>query len=78
MRKSGFLCVLLLAAFLLCSCGAARFEATKTGYTDTKSGRHYTALASCFEAAGGGEVFSAVLKKYYHGERDQATLEKLG
>ena len=56
MRKSRFLCVLLLTAFLLCSCGTARFEATKTGYTDTKSGRHYTALASCFEATGGGET----------------------
>ncbi len=37
-------------------------------------------LRSCmtlFEAAGGGSVFSAVLNKFYHGERDAATLELL-
>lgn len=55
MKKIGFLCMLLLAAFLLVGCGA-RFEATKTGYTDTKTDRHYTALSSAFEAAAGGET----------------------
>lgn len=38
-------------------------------------------LCSCmtlFEAAGGGEVFSAVLEKYYRGMRDMRTLEKIG
>ena len=38
-------------------------------------------LRSCmtlFEAAGGGEVFSAVLEKYYRGRRDMRTLEKIG
>lgn len=38
-------------------------------------------LRSCmtlFEAADGGSVFSAVLEKYYAGERDEATLERLG
>ncbi len=38
-------------------------------------------LRSCmtlFEAAGGGKGFSAVLEKYYHGVRDQVTLEMLG
>ncbi len=55
MRLLRFLCLLLFAVTLLAGCGS-RFEATKTGYTDTKTGRHYTALASTFEAAAGGET----------------------
>ena len=38
-------------------------------------------LRSCmtlFEAAGGGAVFTAVLDKYFGGERDLATLERIG
>ena len=34
---------------------APRFSITETGYTDTKTGRHYVALSSEFEAAAGGE-----------------------
>ena len=39
---------------LLTGC-AARFSVTQTGYTDTKTGVHYVALSSAFEAAAGGE-----------------------
>ena len=41
------------------------------------TGALQAAIDAC-HAAGGGEVFSAVLKKYYRGRRDMRTLEKIG
>ncbi len=49
-----FLLICLLLALLLVGC-APRFSVTESGYTDTKTGRHYVALSSAFEAAAGGE-----------------------
>ena len=48
------LAFLLLAALLLTGC-SARFAVTESGYTDTKTDRHYVALSAAFEAAEGGE-----------------------
>ena len=49
MRRISLLC-LLLAALLLTGC-SSRFTVTQSGYTDTKTDRHYTALSAAFEAA---------------------------
>ena len=53
MRRISLIC-LLLATLLLVGCGA-RFDVTQTGYLDTKTDRHYTALSAAFEAAARGE-----------------------
>lgn len=53
MRRILLIC-LLLAALLLAGC-SPRFSVTEDGYTDEKTGRHYVALSSAFEASGGGE-----------------------
>ena len=53
MRRA-FLILLLLAALLLTGC-SARFAITETGYTDTKTGRHYVALPAAYEASAGEE-----------------------
>ena len=53
MRRILLIC-LLLASLLLVGC-SPRFSMTESGYTDTKTGRHYVALSASFEAAAGGE-----------------------
>ena len=53
MRRFLLIC-LLLVSLLLAGC-SSRFSVTESGYTDTKTGRHYVALSAAYEAASGGE-----------------------
>ena len=50
-----FLLIALLLLSLLLSGCSPRFSVTESGYIDEKTGRHYVALSSAFEAAAGGE-----------------------
>lgn len=53
MRRFLLACLLLVSLFVTgCS---PRFSVTESGYTDEKTGRHYVALSSAFEAAAGGD-----------------------
>ena len=53
MRRILLIC-LLLASLLLVGC-SPRFAVTESGYTDTKTGRHYVALSAAYEAVAGDE-----------------------
>lgn len=61
------LCVLLLTALLfsLAGCGKARFSRDEDGfgYTDERTGVHYTALGTAFEAARRGDEIGTYEEK---------------
>ena len=61
------LLLFLFCALLLCSCGTARFERDGDGYgyTDSKTGVHYTVLPSAYEAGRAGEAVGEYTDKAY-------------
>lgn len=68
MRHIKLFALLLTLTLLLCGCGDARFERDSDGfgYTDTKSGAHYVALPSQYEAGRAGEAVGVYTNKQYN------------